>query len=144
VHRRFPCALFGAATVVRAMAILEGAFSYDPMFELTNEQRLEALAIFRKALGSEFGFRDADPDDSRDAQLKEALRTAEIIAQNLSVPEAARYTGLSEAFLNRLRSVGGGSPFYKVGTRVLYNRSDLDHWLASRKRVSTADDGTAA
>jgi excisionase family DNA binding protein len=78
------------------------------------------------------------------AQLKEALRTGEIITHNLSVPEAARYTGLSEAFLNRLRSVGGGCPFYKVGTRVLYNRADLDCWLASRKRASTADDGQAA
>jgi excisionase family DNA binding protein len=78
------------------------------------------------------------------AQLKEASRTTEIIAHNLNVSEAARYTGLSEAFLNRLRCTGGGCPFYKVGTRILYNRSDLDSWLASRRRLSTTDDGKEA
>jgi hypothetical protein len=42
-----------------------GAYSYE-ILELTHEQRLEALAIIRAALGPEFVFRDADPDDPRD------------------------------------------------------------------------------
>jgi hypothetical protein len=70
--------------------------------------------------------------------------TLETIVRNLSVTDASRYTGLSEAFLNRLRSVGGGPAFFKVGTRMIYSIADLDAWLASRRRTSTSDPGKAA
>jgi hypothetical protein len=60
-------------------------------------------------------------------------------ARHLNVSEAARYLGLSEAFLNRLRSVGGGPEFFKLGVRVIYSRADLDKWLGTHRRKSTSD-----
>ena len=62
----------------------------------------------------------------------------------LSVDRAAAYLGLSAAYMNRLRTQGGGPAFHKVGTRVLYRPSDLDDWLSSKRRTSTADTGSAA
>jgi predicted DNA-binding transcriptional regulator AlpA len=61
--------------------------------------------------------------------------------RNLNVSQAAQYTNLSESFLNRLRSIGGGPTFFKVGSRVLYSSIDIDQWLASRRRTSTSDSG---
>ena len=65
---------------------------------------------------------------------------AEPTNRNLNVSAAARYLALSEAFLNRLRSTGGGPPFFKLGARVVYSNADLDTWLAARRRLSTSDD----
>ena len=48
--------------------------------------------------------------------------------------EAAAYIGLSpptlatDASTHRL-----GIPFYKIGSRVAYRRSDLDFWIESRR-----------
>lgn len=67
----------------------------------------------------------------------------ETTARNFSVPEAARYCGLSEAFLNRLRSAGGGPTFFKIGARVVYSVQDIDQWLATHRRASTSDRGEA-
>jgi predicted DNA-binding transcriptional regulator AlpA len=77
------------------------------------------------------------------AAVAEAHLSLETILRNLSVPEAARYTGLSEAFLNRLRSSGGGPRFVKAGARVIYRVADIDAWLAARVRRSTSDMGEA-
>jgi len=62
--------------------------------------------------------------------------------RNLNVPSAAHYVGLSKAFLNRLRSTGGGPAFFKLGARVVYSTVDLDEWLAARRRTSTSDTGS--
>jgi Helix-turn-helix domain len=59
----------------------------------------------------------------------------------LSVDRAASYVGLSAAYLNKMRTQGGGPVFHKVGVRVLYRISDLDDWLSDKRRTSTADDG---
>jgi hypothetical protein len=59
----------------------------------------------------------------------------------LSVDKAASYTGLSVAYLNKLRTIGGGPAFHKVGVRVLYRCSDLDDWLSNKRRTSTSDVG---
>ena len=64
--------------------------------------------------------------------------------RHLSVSEAATYLGLSVAYLNRLRTIGGGPPFFKVGARCIYSPLDLDTWLALHRRTSTADDGKGA
>ena len=61
--------------------------------------------------------------------------------QRLPVKEAARYTGLSVSTLNKLRVFGGGPVFLKLGRRVAYDATDLDAWLASRRRRSTSDGG---
>jgi hypothetical protein len=59
----------------------------------------------------------------------------------LPTPLAADYLGLSPATLETLRSRGGGPAFLKLGRRVVYQREDLDKWLAERRRTSTSDSG---
>ncbi len=63
----------------------------------------------------------------------------------MTTKEAAHYLGLSKAFLERDRWVGGRIQFIKVGSRaVRYNRDDLDAYIASKVRRSTSDRGDNA
>lgn len=64
--------------------------------------------------------------------------------QRLPVYEAANYLGLSSSTLNKLRVFGGGPIFLKLGRRVVYDKTDLDAWLAHRRRRSTSDGAGAA
>jgi predicted DNA-binding transcriptional regulator AlpA len=58
----------------------------------------------------------------------------------LSPRQAAEFTGLSEATLQRQRSNGDGIPFVKLGPRrVAYRKSDILRWLESRLVCSTTD-----
>lgn len=66
------------------------------------------------------------------------------VTERYRVDEAASYMGVSESYLNTLRSSGGGPLFLKIGRSVRYEKSDLDAWLSERKRRSTADTGRAA
>jgi hypothetical protein len=65
-------------------------------------------------------------------------------AARLSVEEAASYCGVSTSYLNKMRCVGGGPAFLKLGRRVVYSTDDLDRWLSERRRASTSDTGEAA
>ena len=56
----------------------------------------------------------------------------------MHAPEAAAYIGLAEATLANLRCRGGGPVFHKVGSRIVYIKSDLDGWLAGCRRTSTS------
>ncbi len=59
----------------------------------------------------------------------------------ITVSAAAEYTGLAESTLNKLRVTGGGPQFLKIAARrVVYDTNDLDAWLLSKRRLSTADD----
>jgi len=59
-------------------------------------------------------------------------------------PEAAKYTGISESTLAKRRLRGDPPVFLKLGSRsVGYLVDDLDDYLASCRRRSTADDGSA-
>ena len=60
-----------------------------------------------------------------------------------STQQAADRYGLSASWLSKLRVFGGGSPYLKIGRRVLYERSAFEDWLASHRRKSTSDDGGA-
>lgn len=57
----------------------------------------------------------------------------------LSVEQAASFTGLSASTLNKLRVFGGGPAYLKLGRRVAYSLSDLDAWLATKRRQSTSE-----
>ena len=60
----------------------------------------------------------------------------------LSTKEAARFLGVSEAFLERDRWAGAKIPFIRVGSRaVRYSRDDLETFVRSRVRSSTSDPG---
>ena len=64
--------------------------------------------------------------------------------QMLRTPQAAQYLGISASSLNKYRVFGGGPIFCKVGRSVVYDSTDLDAWLASRRRASTSDSGREA
>ena len=60
----------------------------------------------------------------------------------LTTKEAAKYIGMSEAFLERDRWAGAKIPFIKVGSRaVRYRLCDLDNHIESGVRRSTSDLG---
>ena len=59
----------------------------------------------------------------------------------LIAEDAAKYLGLQTQTLAKMRWSGDSPPFFKVGRRVLYEREELDAWLAQRKRQSTSDAG---
>lgn len=52
---------------------------------------------------------------------------------------AARFVGLSESTLAKLRLNGNGPVYLKLGRRVLYRPCDLEQWLESRTARDTSD-----
>ena len=63
----------------------------------------------------------------------------------LDTTQAAERTKLARATLAKLRVTGGGPPFLKFGSKVLYDLSDLEAWIAAQgKRRSTSDTPIAA
>lgn len=57
---------------------------------------------------------------------------------------ASHYLSLSEAYLEKLRVVGGGPEFLKFGKAVRYEKEALDRWIARHRRRTTSDPGSAA
>ena len=52
--------------------------------------------------------------------------------------QAAQRYGLSASWLSKLRVFGGGSPYLKIGRRVVYERPAFEKWLVSHRRASTS------
>ena len=66
------------------------------------------------------------------------------VSRRMRRPDAAKYLGVSESFLEKLAVRGGGPPYIRASARlVLYEKSDLDTWLNAR-RVSSAAERPAA
>ena len=63
--------------------------------------------------------------------------------QLLNTADIARRCAVSKTWLEKLRVEGGGPPFVKLGRRVLYRESDVNHWIDARLRTSTSDPGDA-
>ena len=60
----------------------------------------------------------------------------------LTTKEAAKYLGMSEAFLERDRWAGAKIPFVRIGRRaVRYEVSALENHVKSNIRKSTSDQG---
>ena len=60
----------------------------------------------------------------------------------LSAREAAALLGVSAKMLERWRGTGAGPPYLRLGHRtVRYAVRDLEAFIASRRRASTADPG---
>ncbi|WP_129640821.1 MULTISPECIES: helix-turn-helix transcriptional regulator [Steroidobacteraceae] len=57
----------------------------------------------------------------------------------LSCEQAGAHLNLSPRTLEKLRTVGGGPRFRKLGRRVLYKLADLDAWSDARACESTSD-----
>jgi hypothetical protein len=66
-------------------------------------------------------------------------RQAEYITQ----AEYAQLRRCSVRTIERERLHGTGCPFVKLGGRVLYRRTDIDHFMAAHVRNSTSDRGAA-
>jgi excisionase family DNA binding protein len=60
----------------------------------------------------------------------------------LGTEAAAEYIGLAVQTLAKMRVSGESPPFYKLGRQVLYDRTELEDWVATRRRRSTSDFGT--
>ena len=50
---------------------------------------------------------------------------------------AAVFTGLAVATLAKLRCLGGGPSYLKLGRKVVYRRADLADWLDARRVANT-------
>jgi hypothetical protein len=50
---------------------------------------------------------------------------------------AAGFTGLAVATLAKLRCIGGGPEYLKLGRKVAYRRADLVKWLNARRVANT-------
>ncbi|MEW8334598.1 MAG: helix-turn-helix domain-containing protein [Candidatus Thiodiazotropha sp.] len=60
----------------------------------------------------------------------------------LNTAEAAKYLGVSKAFLERDRWAGARIPFVKIGARaVRYRADDLNTYINAQVRLSTSDSG---
>jgi predicted DNA-binding transcriptional regulator AlpA len=60
----------------------------------------------------------------------------------LRTPHAAKYVGLTASTLEKMRLVGSGPPFVRLGARAVgYAIGDLDSYIDARRRTSTSDPG---
>ncbi|WP_053461496.1 MULTISPECIES: helix-turn-helix transcriptional regulator [Stenotrophomonas maltophilia group] len=62
----------------------------------------------------------------------------ELPISRLKGPDAAAYLGLSHSTLEKMRHMGRGPRYLKVGGRVFYRQSDLDAYLEAAV-VETTD-----
>ena len=63
--------------------------------------------------------------------------------QKFNTQEAAAYLGVRPNTLEVWRSKNKGPRYYKLGSRVIYDRDDLDAFLASRS-IDTMESGGQA
>jgi predicted DNA-binding transcriptional regulator AlpA len=57
----------------------------------------------------------------------------------LTCDEAGAFLKLSPRTLEKLRTLGGGPRFRKLGRRVMYAQADLEAWADARACESTSD-----
>jgi predicted DNA-binding transcriptional regulator AlpA len=60
----------------------------------------------------------------------------------ITATAAAKFVGLSESTLAKLRLNGNGPTYCKLGRRVVYRPADLEFWLQSRTARDTTDADT--
>jgi hypothetical protein len=67
-------------------------------------------------------------------------KTSKLSKEWLSPHEAAQYSGLGLSTLAKLRITGAGCAYSKIGAKVVYCKSNLDAWLASKHCTSTSQE----
>jgi hypothetical protein len=78
------------------------------------------------------------------------LKNESVASRLYTTPEAAKYVALSPKTLEKLRCVGGGPEFVRLGggtkggRMIRYEREALERWIACGRRRSTSDTGTGA
>lgn len=135
---------------------LSAGFSYAVLISLDEETLTEARTLFghhdkRVRFVTPDGFiafleefeDPAAPEKAKRSKQAQArtkgLDGAREGKRMLIAEDAAEYLGLATQTLAKMRWSGESPPFFKVGRRVLYQRDELDAWLAQRKRRSTSD-----
>lgn len=56
--------------------------------------------------------------------------------ERLTIEQAAEYLGMKKGLLYNHRSAGTGPASYKLGNRVMYDRRDLDLYIARCKAAT--------
>ena len=64
---------------------------------------------------------------------------SDLAAAIMTPSEASRYLGLAVSTLAKLRCVGGGPQFLKLGRSVRYERQPLSEWRNKRRVASTSE-----
>jgi len=64
--------------------------------------------------------------------IETPARTAETVRE----PDAARYIGLSRAYLRQARGKGRGPAYLRLGRAIRYTIPDLDQYLAAHRVVT--------
>ena len=76
--------------------------------------------------------------DEAEGRARETLPAG--LSPAFNTDQAATYTGLAPATLERLRCTGGGPRFVRYGRKaVRYLKADLDAFMAARTVASTSE-----
>lgn len=67
----------------------------------------------------------------------------DVASKLLCTRQVAEILSVSPAFLNKLRSKGGGPVFVRVGRAVRYRQCDLETWVSRNRRANTASQSMA-
>jgi hypothetical protein len=71
---------------------------------------------------------------------KQAKKEAAVCGALMPPAAAADYLGgLVTGTLAKWRHYGEGPAYIKIGARVMYAKTDLDDWIASRRRSNTSE-----
>ncbi|PWE52766.1 DNA-binding protein [Metarhizobium album] len=63
-----------------------------------------------------------------------------LFSRKLKPAEVSNLTGIPESTLAKMRMTpDAGPPFLKLGKTVLYDTTDVEAWLASKRRRSTSE-----
>lgn len=54
-------------------------------------------------------------------------------AERLQPKQAAEVVGKSTSWLKKKRVTGGGPPWYRIGWRIIYIKSELDAWYRGQR-----------
>lgn len=73
------------------------------------------------------------------AENQTSVAALKVLPRVVTAKVAARYVGLAESTLAKLRLNGNGPIYYKLGRRVVYRPVDLEKWLESRTARDTSD-----
>lgn len=76
--------------------------------------------------------------EKRKTAVRVPIATANPTSGLLNVRQAAVRLGLSKSTLDKMRTAGKGPRFVKTTDRaVRYDPTDLDHWIAVRRKQTT-------
>jgi predicted DNA-binding transcriptional regulator AlpA len=59
----------------------------------------------------------------------------------INTGEAAAHVGIASSTLVKLRMIGEGPSYIKIGRRVVYDLSDVDEWLSRLRQIAASEGG---